>query len=960
MNRLKYVFLTLLLVSACRQADFLDILTSRSLERFVFTHADNPELGFDIAAAPGAEYLAVLPKSTDFSKLVPSYTVDGYALFLDGKRIESGTSSAGVGKQDSESEAVTLAYTIYSYDGNSETKRVRLERPRAWFSQFSFLAADNEVMAAAGIGDLVVSIDEREKQSGGDTTAANIKGSSIWFYLPHNVPVKTLVPSFVKEGNNPEIAAGATVSLMKGDSGDRKDPITPDLLSGEAAIDFSEGCRIRVSVEFDGTTSETDYRVSPFRLTSLSIPGTENNLGDAIYAPEINGDEITVKVPESADLPSLVTDFDFVGYSLEVQGRSFSSKARTNIDYRAPVEFVVSTGTGLSHTYTVTVLSQAIINSVAYNANGGMGDAPADTSTYRYKKSFTVQDQGALAKSGYAFAGWNTRADGTGTEYQPGDSAVMGTQNVVLYAQWTVIQAASVSLSSSSIVLNIAAPSIQLAAAPVPANAIDTTIVWSSSNPGVASVDQSGLVTGAKGIDGTATITATAANGAVASCAVTVDTIAPGKLVMSPSSIGSDAITLNWSDPPDSDLDHIDARLTSISAERNMAVSPGLETLKYQSLPVNTVYSIILKSVDIHGNATAGDTMKVVTPSSGGEKSYDKISIVTDAGGLADILSDTENNVPAYYYLDDDIDDIGDWTSVGDSTKPFIGTFDGGGHTISGLVMTGDNNGMFGSIGTGGTVANLILKDATVSTTGSIAGLLAGENSGTISGCYTSGPVDMSIASGNRTGGGVVGVNQTGGVIANCGSGADVVNGCFGDGGFVGHNEGIITCCYATGKVAASDSLTSNYVGGFVGNNQGDGIISNCFSTGAVSGNAAEKAAFAGISQNNAKFVNCYSSGTVDSGRDGFLQRVIISTANITNCLALITNANNNNVAKFISTAQMKDAATFTNTSLGYVTAAWDFTGTQNNDAASDDIWSIDPSGVINGGLPYLAKNPPR
>jgi len=56
----------------------------------------------------------------------------------------------------------------------------------------------------------------------------------------------------------------------------------------------------------------------------------------------------------------------------------------------------------------------------------------------------------------------------------------------------------------------------------------------------------------------------------------------------------------------------------------------------------------------------------------------------------------------------------------------------------------------------------------------------------------------------------------------------------------------------------------------------------------------------------------------------------------------------------------MKDPASFTKTSLGFVTATWDFTGTQYNDAATDDIWSIDPGGVINGGLLYLTDNPPK
>jgi uncharacterized repeat protein (TIGR02543 family) len=43
-----------------------------------------------------------------------------------------------------------------------------------------------------------------------------------------------------------------------------------------------------------------------------------------------------------------------------------------------------------------------------------------------------------LAKTGYAFAGWNNKADGNGTNYAPGDTFSIGEANVTLYARWTI------------------------------------------------------------------------------------------------------------------------------------------------------------------------------------------------------------------------------------------------------------------------------------------------------------------------------------------------------------------------------------------------------------------------------------------------------------------------------------------------------------------------------------------
>ncbi|NLF11903.1 MAG: hypothetical protein GX597_08945 [Anaerolineaceae bacterium] len=78
--------------------------------------------------------------------------------------------------------------------------------------------------------------------------------------------------------------------------------------------------------------------------------------------------------------------------------------------------------------------------SVTYDGNGNTGGtAPVDpASPYNPGATVTVLgNTGSLVRTGYTFAGWNTQADGLGTSYNQGDTFVIGSANVTLYAKWT-------------------------------------------------------------------------------------------------------------------------------------------------------------------------------------------------------------------------------------------------------------------------------------------------------------------------------------------------------------------------------------------------------------------------------------------------------------------------------------------------------------------------------------------
>lgn len=238
----------------------------------------------------------------------------------------------------------------------------------------------------------------------------------------------------------------------------------------------------------------------------------------------------------------------------------------------------------------------------------------------------------------------------------------------------------------------------------------------------------------------------------------------------------------------------------------------------------------------------------------------------------ADVVNsgDTDINI----ILDNDIDlsDI-DWTPIGDYYNRYTGTFDGGNYTITGLTVTGSNEyaGLFGRIGSGGTVKNVVLKDVQIESDnqyGCVGGV-AGNSDGNIENCSVSGSV-----SSRHTAGGVVG-QQFGGSITLCGSSA-TVKGTGEVGGVAGKtdNSATLTACYATGNVTFERASTINtFAGGVVGFNGTGSILTACYATGNVTGTGTGTGScyVGGITGDNSSgtLTACYhATGTV-SGPDG-------------------------------------------------------------------------------------------
>ena len=169
------------------------------------------------------------------------------------------------------------------------------------------------------------------------------------------------------------------------------------------------------------------------------------------------------------------------------------------------------------------------------------------------------------------------------------------------------------------------------------------------------------------------------------------------------------------------------------------------------------------------------------------------------------------------------------WTPVGNYDNQYTGTFDGNGHTITGLTVNQgrtDNVGLIGGLGTGGKVQNVTLTDVSVTGYMNVGGVVGANDKGTVTACTASGSV-----SGNEAVGGVV-----------------------------GWNYGTVTGCYATGDVSGNED-----VGGVVGYNTNSSTVTACYhANGTVSGPAGTTGGVVGY--NNDTVTACYWSDYAGDG----------------------------------------------------------------------------------------------
>lgn len=251
--------------------------------------------------------------------------------------------------------------------------------------------------------------------------------------------------------------------------------------------------------------------------------------------------------------------------------------------------------------------------------------------------------------------------------------------------------------------------------------------------------------------------------------------------------------------------------------------------------------------------------------------------LIENAEQLAYLAQQVNNGTDyerKHFRLVSDLDLRGnEWTPIGTYRKPFWGGFDGGGHTITGMTITGNRDyvGLFGEC-RNFTAASSYIKSVTVKQANisgrNFVGAIAGEGAnisdcysienticanrcvggicgsltGNISGCYNS-----SSVSGNSTAGGIMGRASYNGIVGN----------------------GVVQYCYNIGAVTVRQQDSS--VGGITGASANRYDISNCLNCGKITGNGKNVGGIAGSTDSNyMNFIgNCYYNSDLNNAGVG-------------------------------------------------------------------------------------------
>ncbi len=247
---------------------------------------------------------------------------------------------------------------------------------------------------------------------------------------------------------------------------------------------------------------------------------------------------------------------------------------------------------------------------------------------------------------------------------------------------------------------------------------------------------------------------------------------------------------------------------------------------------------------------------------------------ISSAENLKKIGTEPDFPLNGSYVLADDINLEGNANNAWKSIGNFTGTFDGDGHTISGLYLNAGNlgptdrgAGLFTSVGQDGSVKNLTVEgkiDPTGLKHSPIGGIVGRNNGGTISNCTSivniTGSVDSNVGGivGSGDSGTIVDCHNTGSIDVTCSSAGSMT----GIGGIVGvTNNGTVKTCENTGNVTVKGNADGT--GGIVGYAVGGSKVSNCRNSGSNDGNKSKTGGIVG--ENYGAVLKCYNTGDVRS-----------------------------------------------------------------------------------------------
>lgn len=268
-------------------------------------------------------------------------------------------------------------------------------------------------------------------------------------------------------------------------------------------------------------------------------------------------------------------------------------------------------------------------------------------------------------------------------------------------------------------------------------------------------------------------------------------------------------------------------------------------------------------------------TAVAFTQGSGTKEDPWRIENAEQLAYLAQQVNNGTNYERNHFLLVSDLDLSGkEWTPIGTDGKLFWGGFDGGGHTITGMKITGKEASYVGLFGEchnftadSSYIKSVTVKGANISGK-SFVGAIAGVGAN-ISDCYS---IENTICA-RRQVGGVCGSligNISGCYNSSSVSGISTAGGIMGTASYEGNvGNGVVQYCYNIGAVTVSQQDSS--VGGITGASANKYEISNCLNCGKITGNGKNVGGIAGSTDSNyMNFIgNCYYNSDLNNAGVG-------------------------------------------------------------------------------------------
>ncbi len=337
--------------------------------------------------------------------------------------------------------------------------------------------------------------------------------------------------------------------------------------------------------------------------------------------------------------------------------------------------------------------------------------------------------------------------------------------------------------------------------------------------------------------------------------------------------------------------------------------------------------------------------------------------------------ANTTDGLSRHYRLTEDVDFTGidtdsdsangNWTPIGSYdtsltlSRPFTGCFDGSFKTVSGIrvnLPSADNIGFFGHMSRGATVKNLSLDNCSITGKNYVGGIVGNLDSSAAGPVHYQTLVERCSVSGAVSGavdvGGIAGkANYGAWIIRDCSTSCSVYTSSYAAGGIVGYAYGNTGYAALISDCSSSGNITGQYtIGGIVGEAHNNITVKYCYSSGSIAASSNTAGGIAGSSgtQSGVSITNCValcSAVSVGGTPPGLQVGKIIGnkyTTAFSNCyyradINCVSQGNSYD-GQSAPVASVTTQAWWTN-AANWDAAAWDFYEADTNPAG---IWKWD------------------